>query len=194
MPLNQMMEKAKLDINWPFSLRSLMYVRPPWILLPKSCYILGCLCEICQNTSLLLRLISFTLKMLTCVKCNKCRAIYQFILWVKQHGSAPDKIAVLTFEFTPSVSSFLDLVLHPKVNSDFVGFLSKISTFRWRGNHSITTVATAKNALLNLGSVDRADLANFSPTFCPDWDRKGWSILSMSSKPMRKVMEPRYLC
>ena len=38
-----------------------------------------------------------------------------FILHVKQHGNGPEKAAVLSFEFTPSVSSFLDMVLHPKV-------------------------------------------------------------------------------
>ena len=40
-----------------------------------------------------------------------------FILHVKQHGNGPEKAAVLSFDFIPSVSSFLDMVLHPKVRS-----------------------------------------------------------------------------
>lgn len=41
--------------------------------------------------------------------------MYQFIAWVKQHGTATQKIAALDFEFVCSISSFMDLVLHPKV-------------------------------------------------------------------------------
>ena len=40
-------------------IRSLMSVRPPWILLPSNRYALGCLCDICQNISLLLRYINY---------------------------------------------------------------------------------------------------------------------------------------
>ena len=45
----------------------------------------------------------------------KFRAVYQFIVWVKQHGTAGEKTAALHFEFVCSISGFMDLVLHPKV-------------------------------------------------------------------------------
>ena len=43
------------------------------------------------------------------------RAINLFILWVRQHGSPREKNAAINFDFVSSTSSFMELVLHPKV-------------------------------------------------------------------------------
>ena len=50
--------EAESEISWPFSLRSLFACRPPWILLPRQRYLLGCLCETCQNVSSLIKSLS----------------------------------------------------------------------------------------------------------------------------------------
>ena len=109
-----MLSQAKSEINWPFSLRSLMAVRPPWILLPNKRYMLGCLCAICQNVILLLRFANmiFSSKYYA---SQFCRAINLFIIWNRQHGNPREKNVVSDFAFTSSISGFLDLALHPKV-------------------------------------------------------------------------------
>ena len=100
-PLIQLLSDARADISWPFSLRSLMLHRPPWILLPNKRYMLGCLCAICQNVLLLLRLVT---------KINLC-----FLSLYRQYGRSREKIVAIHFEFATSIPAFLDLVLHPKV-------------------------------------------------------------------------------
>jgi hypothetical protein len=76
---------------------------------------LGCLCDICQNVVLLLRLVILHRFGKEKIHIVGFRAIYQFILWVKQHGNPREKTAALNFEFVSSISTFIDLVLHPKV-------------------------------------------------------------------------------
>ena len=44
-PLIKLLALAISEINWSFSLRSLMTLRPKWILLPSQRYLLGCLCH-----------------------------------------------------------------------------------------------------------------------------------------------------
>ncbi len=51
----QLFEQAVKEIKWPFCLRSLMAVRPAWILMPHKRHLEGCLCAMCQNPVLLLR-------------------------------------------------------------------------------------------------------------------------------------------
>ena len=95
--LIRMLPLAKSEIGWPFGLRSLLSLRPPWVLLPKSRYILGCLCEICQNVSLILR------------------AIHNLILWLRHYGSPEERAEALAIDSVSSLSEFIEMVLHPKV-------------------------------------------------------------------------------
>ena len=95
--LIQMLSMARSDINWPFGLRSLLSLRPPWVLLPSSRYIIGCLCELCQNVSLLLR------------------AIFGLITWLCQFGTEVEANIARNMNILPTVSGFLDLVLHSKI-------------------------------------------------------------------------------
>ena len=55
MGLIQLLDEAKKEIGWPFGLTSLLGLRPVWVLLPSARYLLGCLCEQCQNLSLKVR-------------------------------------------------------------------------------------------------------------------------------------------
>ena len=112
-PLIQLLSDARADISWPFSLRSLMLHRPPWILLPNKRYMLGCLCAICQNVLLLLRLVT-KINFFSFLAYTR-RSINQFIVWHRQYGRSREKIVAIHFEFATSIPAFLDLVLHPKV-------------------------------------------------------------------------------
>ena len=54
-PSISLLGQAKSDIDWPFGLQSLLDLRPSWVLLASSRYLLGCLCEKCHNLTLLVR-------------------------------------------------------------------------------------------------------------------------------------------
>ena len=93
--LYKLKELANKEINWPFSLHSLFACRPSWILLPKQRYLLGCLCETCQNVSLLVRAVSkevFTL----------------------HRGNVMEKVAVSGLELSPSATDLVEQILHPR--------------------------------------------------------------------------------
>ena len=51
----KLLEEAKAEIQWPFGLRSLLRLRPSWVLLPSARLMLGCLCELCHNLDLQIR-------------------------------------------------------------------------------------------------------------------------------------------
>ena len=87
---------AQEAIGFQYSLKSLMRLRPPWVVLARDAHTLVCLCDRCQNVLQILRPI-----------CN-------FVQKIKQHGSPTEKAAILNFDITSSVSEFVSRVLHPK--------------------------------------------------------------------------------
>ena len=91
-----MLEAAQSKIGFRFSLRTLLYLRPPWVLLPREAHSLTCLCDRCQNIK------------------HCLRAVYKKVNHVKQYGATKDKAVVLGFDITTSVSGFVSKVLHPK--------------------------------------------------------------------------------
>ena len=93
--LYKLKELARKEINWPFSLRSLFACRPSWILLPKQRYLLGCLCEICQNVSLLVRAVS-----------KEVFALHR--------GTWREKAAVSGLELSPSATDLVEKILHTR--------------------------------------------------------------------------------
>ena len=63
-PLIKLLALAKAEVNWPFSLRSLIALRPKWILLSSQRTLVGCLCHHCHNITLILRFFSHNQKFL----------------------------------------------------------------------------------------------------------------------------------
>ena len=90
----QLFALAKSEINWPFGLRSLLSLRPDWVLLPSSRYMVSCLCEKCQNLTLAIR------------------ALKNFLDKAK-NGSATQKLFAMNFPIFSSVSTLIDILLHP---------------------------------------------------------------------------------
>ena len=94
--LCDLLEMAQKEIGFKYSLRTLMGLRPSWVLLAKEAHCLTCLCDRCANVQLILRSMSnFTRK-------------------IKQYGSPADKVALAGFDLTSSVSEFMSKILHPK--------------------------------------------------------------------------------
>ena len=91
-----LLEVARKKVGFKFCLRSLLYLRPPWVLLPREAHSLTCLCDRCQNIKNCLRSI-----------CNRINQI-------KQHGALADKAVALKCDLSTSVSEFVSKVLHPK--------------------------------------------------------------------------------
>ena len=94
--LCELLQLAKKEIGFKYSLNTLMGLRPRWILLAKEAHCLTCLCDRCANIQLILRSIS------------------KFVQKTKKHGSPVEKAALLGFEISSSISEFLARVLHPK--------------------------------------------------------------------------------
>ena len=90
----QLFEQAVKEINWPFCLRSLVALRPAWILMPHKRRLEGCLCAMCLNPSLLLRGLNKVVKSL-------------------KRGDARDKAHASTIELPTSPSSLVSSVLCP---------------------------------------------------------------------------------
>ena len=94
--LIDLLPSAQKEISFKYSLRTLLKLRPKWVLLSKEAHILNCLCDRCANIKEILRCLSnFTRK-------------------VKLHGSCPDKAALASFQISTSISELISRVLHPK--------------------------------------------------------------------------------
>ena len=95
--LSDLLKLAQKEIGFEYSLRTLLKLRPKWVLLPKEAHILACLCDRCANIKEILKCLSnFTRK-------------------IKLHGSSSDKAALLAFQLSTSISDFISKVLHPKL-------------------------------------------------------------------------------
>ena len=114
-PLIKLLALSQSEINWPYSLRSLIALRPKWILLPAQRYLIGCLCHLCHNVSLILRYI-FPPLQITLLNISLIRGINQFVISMRHKGTSREKSLMGQFSFIPSVSAFLDLVMHPVVS------------------------------------------------------------------------------
>ena len=112
-PAISLLSLAKSEINWPFSLRSLLNLRPCWILLASARYLIGCLCEKCHNTSLRVRFLFFI--HIICFYLQICRALKTFLDKCSQ-GSAVEKSTVMSLPIISSLSSLIDILLHPIVS------------------------------------------------------------------------------
>ena len=54
-PLCDLLKEAQKIIGFQFSVVTLMKLRPPWVYLSRKAHTLSCLCDRCQNVTLLLR-------------------------------------------------------------------------------------------------------------------------------------------
>ena len=87
---------AQKEIGFKYSYRTLMKLRPGWVVLTKEAHALTCLCDRCLNIQLILK------------------ALAQFSRKIKQFGSPADKAALAQFSISTSLSDFIASVLHPK--------------------------------------------------------------------------------
>ena len=94
--LIDILELAQKEIGFKFKLRTLLNLRPKWVLLANEAHTLTCLCDRCANVQEIL----------------KC--LVNFIRNIRQHGSPGDKVALATVVLTTSVSDFISKILHPK--------------------------------------------------------------------------------
>jgi len=91
----ELLDLAKNMIGWQHSLRSLLKLRPPWILTSSRRCLVGCLCELCHNITLHLR------------------ALQRGLGDVRRTGGAPS-LALAEMQLPSTVGELLDQVLHPK--------------------------------------------------------------------------------
>jgi hypothetical protein len=96
--LCDLLKAAQHQVGYQYCLRSLIKLRPPWVLLAREAHVLTCLCDRCQNVVLHLRPI-----------CN-------FVNKIRTHGSPAEKVAILDFHLSSSLTEFMSKVLHPKEN------------------------------------------------------------------------------
>ena len=94
--LCELLQLARDEIGFKYSLSTLMGLRPAWVLLPREARCLTCLCDRCANVQ-------------SCLV-----ALSKFVQKKRQHGSPVDRAALSGFEITPSISEFLSHVLHLK--------------------------------------------------------------------------------
>ena len=94
--LCELLALAQQEIGFKYSLSTLIKLRPRWVLLSKDGHVLTCLCDRCVNVKFVLRCLS------------------SFVRKIKQHGTLPEKSALLNLDISESISDFLTKVLHPK--------------------------------------------------------------------------------
>ena len=116
-PCLELLKTAKSEINWPFGLRSLMSLRPNWVLLPSTRYMISCLCEKCHNLTLEIRFWSARVGSTNFLTALILRALKTFFERAR-HGTALEKLAVMEIPNFTSQSSLVDLLLHPCVSPE----------------------------------------------------------------------------
>ena len=78
-------------------MRTLINLRPSWVLLSRDAHYLTCLCDRCVNVQLILRCLT------------------AFVKRVRQYGTPSDIAALVSVDLSSSVSDFISKVLHPKL-------------------------------------------------------------------------------
>ena len=78
-------------------MRTLINLRPSWVLLSRDAHYLTCLCDRCVNVQLILRCLT------------------AFVKRVRQYGTPSDIAALVSVDLSSSVSNFISTVLHPKL-------------------------------------------------------------------------------
>ena len=95
--LCELLTLAQKEIGYKHSLSTLIKLRPKWVLLSRNAHFLTCLCDRCQNVQLILRSLS------------------NFVSKQRLHGTLADKVFLMSFDISSSISDFLSKVLHPKL-------------------------------------------------------------------------------
>ena len=94
--LYELLPLAQQEIGYKYSLRTLINLRPSWVLLSRNAHYQTCLCDRCFNITLILRCLSgFVNK-----RRNSC--------------SGDEKSVLDSFEITVSTSDLLEKVLHQR--------------------------------------------------------------------------------
>ena len=94
--ISDILKLAQQVIGFKFSLRTLLNLRPKWVLVSSQAHSLNCWCDRCANVQEILRTLS------------------NFIRKVKQNGSPADKVALEPIDLTTSPSVFISKVVHHK--------------------------------------------------------------------------------
>ena len=95
--LCELLPLAQREIGFKYSLRTLINLRPSWVLLSRDAHYLTCLCDRCVNVQLILRCLT------------------AFVKRIRQYGTPSDIAALVSVDLSSSVSDFISKVLHPKL-------------------------------------------------------------------------------